>query len=104
MRRTKSKVIALSSYGELFINEDVRDRMLDIYPDIDGIIEVPSIYYQIHDASELPDEGSAPVVNDDEELIGTISWRVKFSVDTDGCANRYIEATPTRVRFKKAQH
>jgi len=91
--------------SELFVSEDVRDRIAD-YPELKGLkwkIRIPDNWKEIRYDCEFPDEGTAEVVVDDT-TIGEVSWETRFEIFGGVTGMKYIKAHPDKVEFKKKVH
>jgi hypothetical protein len=89
----------VTSTSELFVEEGVKELLLEKHPQLDRIsIETPDEWLGLWGAAEFPDTGEAKVLRDDE-FIGTVRWKVRFYIEIGSLAGRYIEAEPEDVEF-----
>jgi hypothetical protein len=89
----------VTSTSELFVEEGVKELLIEKHPELEGIwIETPDEWLGLWSAAEFPSEGEAKVLQDDE-FIGTVRWKVRFYIEIGSPAGRYIEAEPADVEF-----
>ena len=52
----------------------------------------------------FPDAGEVPILNENEEQIGKVTFEVEFKIESDqGGGSRYIVAYPKNVKFLKEE-
>ena len=84
----------MSSRGELFITEDIRDKFKTKLDRMFGknCWELDSgDYYDLWDERSFPDVVEVSIENAEGDKIGEIKVEVKFSVDGDALCGRTVE-------------
>jgi len=92
----------MSSYGEIFVGEEVRDALEERYPDLKfSYIECPEEIRYIQAASEMPDEFECEVLDEKDNVIGTVRVKVRFEIENYGptAGGRRIAAYVDGVEF-----
>lgn len=90
----------MSSFGELFVDEDCRDEFSEeidtIFPDIDWRLD-GSNYIDCWSVEDLLNILEVDILdNDTDDIIGSAVIRVKFKL-----VNRKIHAVPYKISIKK---
>ena len=94
------------SDSDLFVREDIRDKIAD-HPELKKLsekgiqwkIKIPANWKGIVHPSNFPDSGTAEVMVG-KTVIGVVSWKTEFKIE-QGALGKYIEAYPERVEFKR---
>jgi len=94
----------MSSRGELFIVEEVIPLVEDEINAItdDWYPSIPNLWYDLWDDADFPDKGEIPILNENAEQIGTVTFEVEFKIEKDH-GSRYIVAYPKNVKFLKEE-
>jgi len=90
----------MSSRGELFISEDVRDYLEDNHPDFDfDCLLAPAGWTDYLSAAEFPDSVELKAFKN-RKFVGTVKIDIGFEIQKY-LGTRYIEAYVKNAEIKK---
>lgn len=90
----------MSSRGELFVSEELRDYLLEKYPALVFSRLVCEEMYEIGDDSEFPDMIKVKAFDADDRLVAIIRVEFKFSVGGDAYYGMRVEASIGKVEIE----
>lgn len=80
----------MTAHSELFVDEGIRDAIKDKF-ELDVDVDIPDNWKGIWDDSQYPDSGEAVIRNQDEYIIGKVTWKTKFTMEDYG-DGKFIQA------------
>ena len=80
----------MTARSELFVTEDLRDRIEDKFKIKVEEVRIPDDWYNIYDEAEFPSDGSTIFITKNGKGY-KVNWKMEFEIALDGLGGRYIE-------------